>query len=85
MSGPGATLSVEVVQKHKARGGPEVAPQQLQRLLQQIGPMPAGMAIEATTHLSALPLAPWAGIAVLWARSVGALLLAGCVAAHRDV
>jgi len=49
------------------------------RHLQQIGPMSAGLAIQATTGLSELPIGPWAGLGVLaaWA---GAALLAGLVA-----
>ena len=51
-----------------------------QRLLQQIGPMSAGLAIQATTDLHSLPISPWAGLSVLaaWAAAAlaaGALLL----------
>ncbi len=51
-----------------------------QRLLQQIGPMSAGLAIQATTDLRSLSISPWAGLGVLaaWAAAVllaGALLL----------
>jgi ABC-2 type transport system permease protein len=51
-----------------------------QRLLQQIGPMSAGLAIQTTTDLPSLPISPWAGLGVLaaWAAaalSAGALLL----------
>jgi ABC-2 type transport system permease protein len=51
----------------------------LHHLLLQIGPMTAGLAIQSTTNLHHLPIAPWAGLAVLtgWA---GAALLAGGVA-----
>jgi ABC-2 type transport system permease protein len=56
-----------------------------QRLLQDVGPMPAGLAIEATTRLSARPIAPWAGLAVLGAWSVGALLAGWVVSVRRDV
>jgi ABC-2 type transport system permease protein len=45
----------------------------LGRLLQQIGPMTAGLAIQATTGLRNLPISPWAGLAA-WA---AAALLAG--------
>ena len=39
------------------------------RHLQQIGPMTAGLDIQATTGLRSLPLSPWAGLGVLaaWA------------------
>jgi ABC-2 type transport system permease protein len=47
-----------------------------QRLLYRFSPMNAGLTIQSTTGLEALPLAPWAGLGVLaaWA---GAALLAG--------
>ena len=38
---------------------------QLARLVQQIGPMTAGLAIQATTGLDDLPIRPWAGLGVL--------------------
>ena len=49
-----------------------------QRLLQQIAPMSAGLAIQATTNLHSLPLRPWAGLGVTagWA---AAALVAGCL------
>ena len=37
------------------------------RHLQQIGPMSAGLDIQATTGLRSLPLSPWAGLGVLTA------------------
>jgi ABC-2 type transport system permease protein len=50
------------------------------RHLLQIGPMTAGLAIQATTGLRALPLSPWAGLGVVagWAAAAcvaGALSL----------
>jgi ABC-2 type transport system permease protein len=50
------------------------------RRLEQISPSSAGLAIQATTDLDSLPIAPWAGLAVLagWAAAamvLGALLL----------
>jgi ABC-2 type transport system permease protein len=55
-----------------------------QRRLQQIGPMPAGLAIQATTGLDALPIGPWAvlGVLALWA--VGLLVLGALVLEVRD-
>lgn len=46
------------------------------RHLEQIGPMTAGLAIQATTNLQSLPISPWAGLGVLaiWA---GVALVAG--------
>jgi ABC-2 type transport system permease protein len=48
------------------------------RHLQQIGPMTAGLEIQASTGLHHLPIGPWAGLGVLaaWA---GAALLAGAL------
>jgi ABC-2 type transport system permease protein len=55
-----------------------------QRHLDQIGPMTAGLEIEATTRLSGLPLSPWAGLGVLAVWAAGALLLGGLVLRLRD-
>jgi ABC-2 type transport system permease protein len=54
------------------------------RHLQQIGPMTAGLAIQATTGLSSLPISPWAGLGVLAAWAAGALLLGGLLLRTRD-
>jgi ABC-2 type transport system permease protein len=54
------------------------------RHLEQIGPMTAGMAIQATTGLNALPISPWAGLGVLAAWAIGALLLGGTLLRLRD-
>jgi ABC-2 type transport system permease protein len=56
----------------------------LSRLLQQIGPMTAGLAIQATTGLGTLPIGPWAGLGVLAAWAAGALLLGGLLLRVRD-
>ncbi|MCT9933784.1 ABC transporter permease subunit [Planotetraspora sp. A-T 1434] len=55
-----------------------------QRLLWRISPMDAGLAIQATTHLSSLPLSPWAGLGVLGAWATGALLGGGLLLRLRD-
>ena len=55
-----------------------------QRHLQQIGPMTAGLAIQATTNLRGLPIGPWAGLGVLAAWAAGALLLGGVLLQRRD-
>ena len=44
------------------------------RRLLQVGPMSAGLAIQATTDLHDLPIAPWAGLGVLAAWAAAALL-----------
>ncbi len=57
---------------------------QLARHLQQIGPMTAGLAIQATTGLSSLPISPWAGLGVLAAWAAAALLAGGLLLRLRD-
>lgn len=54
------------------------------RHFQQLSPMSAGLNIQATTHLSTLPLSPWAGLGVLAAWSSAALLGGGLLLRHRD-
>jgi ABC-2 type transport system permease protein len=54
------------------------------RPLQQIAPMTAGLAIQATTGLRALPIAPWAGLGVLAAWAAVALLAGGVLLRLRD-
>ena len=60
------------------------ASQNWYRHLEQIGPMTAGLAIQATTGLRGLPISPWAGLGVLAAWAAGALLLGGVVLSRRD-
>jgi ABC-2 type transport system permease protein len=55
-----------------------------QRLLWKISPMNAGLAIQATTNLSSLPLSPWAGLGVLAAWAAAALLSGGLLLRLRD-
>lgn len=57
---------------------------QWQRHLQQIGPMTAGLAIQATTDLRSQPIGPWAGLGVLAAWAVAALLTGGLLLRLRD-
>ncbi|HTX28530.1 MAG TPA: ABC transporter permease [Streptosporangiaceae bacterium] len=54
------------------------------RHLEQIGPMTAGLAIQATTGLRSLPISPWAGLGVLAAWAAGALLVGGLLLRLRD-
>ncbi|MGP7997451.1 MAG: ABC transporter permease [Streptosporangiaceae bacterium] len=54
------------------------------RHLEQLAPMTAGLAIQATTGLRGLPLSPWAGLGVLAAWAAGALLLGGLALRLRD-
>jgi ABC-2 type transport system permease protein len=55
-----------------------------QRHLQQVAPMSAGLAIQATTNLDHLPIGPWAGLGVLAAWAAGALLIGGLLFKVRD-
>ncbi|HEV2372320.1 MAG TPA: ABC transporter permease [Streptosporangiaceae bacterium] len=55
-----------------------------QRHLDQVGPMTAGLAIQATTGLRGLPISPWAGLGVLAAWAAGALLAGGLLLQGRD-
>lgn len=61
-----------------------VADEKWQRYLIKIGPMTAGLAIQATRDLAALPIAPWKGLGVLALWSFGALILGGTVLYRRD-
>lgn len=56
----------------------------LRRHIEQVAPMTAGLAVQATTNLGKLPISPWAGIGVLAAWAAGALLLACLLLRHRD-
>ncbi len=61
-----------------------VSDPQLKRHLEQIAPMTAGLAIQATTNLRHLPIAPWAGLGVLAAWATAALLTGGLLLKVRD-
>jgi ABC-2 type transport system permease protein len=54
------------------------------RHLQQIGPMSAGLTIQATGGLRGLPLAPWQGLGVLALWAAGTLIVGGLVLRLRD-
>jgi ABC-2 type transport system permease protein len=55
-----------------------------QRHLDQISPMTAGLYIQATTNLRALPLTPWQGLGVLAGWAAGAMLAGGLLLRFRD-
>jgi len=55
-----------------------------QRHLEQIAPMSAGLAIQATTGLRGVPISPWAGLGVLAAWAAGAMLAGGLLLRLRD-
>ena len=56
----------------------------LDRHLQQIGPLPAGLDAQATTGINALPLTPWQGLGVVALWAAGALLLGALALKFRD-
>ncbi|GHF29313.1 ABC transporter [Amycolatopsis deserti] len=55
-----------------------------QRQLERLGPMTAGLSVQATTGLDALPIAPWAGLGVLAAWAAAALVGGGLLWSRRD-
>jgi ABC-2 type transport system permease protein len=61
-----------------------IAGPHLGRHVDQIAPMTAGLAIEATTNLQSLAISPWAGLGVLAAWAAGALLAGGMTLRLRD-
>lgn len=54
------------------------------RHLEQIGPMTAGLTVQATIGLNSQPIGPWAGLGVLAAWAAGALLAGGLLLRTRD-
>jgi ABC-2 type transport system permease protein len=56
----------------------------LRRHLQQIAPMNAGLAIQDTTNLHHLPIAPWAGLGVLAVWAAASLIAGGLFMRLRD-
>jgi len=60
-------------------GNPAVA-----RHLQQIGPMTAGLQIQASTGLRSLPIGPWAGLGVAAAWAAAALAAGALALCRRD-
>jgi ABC-2 type transport system permease protein len=56
----------------------------LARHLRQIGPLPAGLDVQATIGLKSLPLTPWQGLGVVALWTAGALLLGALALTSRD-
>jgi ABC-2 type transport system permease protein len=61
-----------------------ISNQHWQRHLEQIGPMTAGLYIQATVNLSSLPLTPWQGLGVLALWTAGALIIGALIFRFRD-
>ena len=57
---------------------------QWQRHLQQIAPMPAGLAVQDTVDLPGMPIGPWEGLGVLAAWTAAALLAGALLLRTRD-
>ena len=55
------------------------------RHLQQIGPLSAGLDVQATIETKSLPLTPWQGLGVVALWTVAALLLGALILKSRDV
>jgi ABC-2 type transport system permease protein len=55
-----------------------------QRHLDEIAPMSAGLAVQATIDVSSLPVSPWEGVGVLALWAAGALLTGGLLLRLRD-
>jgi len=62
----------------------QVGSASVQRHLEQIGPMTAGLQIQASTGLRNLPISPWAGLGVLAAWAAAALLAGALLLRLRD-
>jgi ABC-2 type transport system permease protein len=56
----------------------------LRRHLEQIAPMTAGLAVQATTNPQAQPIGPWPGLGVLAAWAAGSVLMGGLLLRMRD-
>ena len=56
----------------------------LARRLQQIGPLSAGLDVQATIGVKSLPLTPWQGLGVVALWTAGALLLGALALKRRD-
>jgi ABC-2 type transport system permease protein len=56
----------------------------LSRHLQQIGPLSAGLDVQATIGVKALPLTPWQGLGVVALWTAGALILGALALKSRD-
>ncbi|MER5363396.1 ABC transporter permease subunit [Streptomyces sp. NPDC002785] len=61
-----------------------VADPDWQRHLQQISPMTAGLAVQATVDVGKLPIGPWKGLGVLALWAVAALTAGGWLLRSRD-
>jgi ABC-2 type transport system permease protein len=62
----------------------QVVADPLRRHIEQLAPMTAGLAIQATTNLRNVPIAPWAGLGVLAAWAAASLVVAGVLLRRRD-
>jgi hypothetical protein len=83
-----AELDPEPAHRRLDRGGERVGrfvpDSTWHRHLEELAPMTAGLAIQATTGLHNLPISPWAGIGVLAGWAAAALLAGGILLRLRD-
>ncbi|MCK2221151.1 ABC transporter permease subunit [Actinomadura sp. ATCC 31491] len=61
-----------------------IGDEDVQRVLWQLSPVNAGLAVQATTDAAVLPLSPWAGLGVLAAWAAAALALGVVLLKRRD-
>ena len=54
------------------------------RHIQQVAPMTAGLAIQATRNIRSLPISPWAGLGILAIWAAGLLITGLVVLKARD-
>lgn len=62
----------------------QAVPDALRRHIEQIAPMTAGLAIQATADLHKVPIDPWTGLGVLAAWAAASLLVASTLLRRRD-
>ncbi|TDD45474.1 ABC transporter permease [Nonomuraea terrae] len=61
-----------------------VRDEDLQRILWQLSPVNAGLAVQATTDLASMPVGPWAGLGVVACWAAAALVGGGLLLRLRD-
>jgi ABC-2 type transport system permease protein len=61
-----------------------VSDKDVQRHLEQLGPMSAGLSVQATLGLHELPIGPWQGLGVLAGWAATALVVGGVLLHRRD-
>ncbi|GAA0896343.1 ABC transporter permease [Virgisporangium aurantiacum] len=83
-SGPGAVATVLAGLFILPQVAALMTDEETRELIQRVSPMTAGLAIQATRRLDALPIGPWQGLGVLTAYAAGGLVLALVLFLYRD-